>query len=136
MIPQEPTATVAPVSSKRSLILVTITVLLIVSVLTNMVQLAVTFQQNQIAAQRASTYQQRVEEAEKVVASQQTIITNLMDNYKETAYGNPDVTRIAEQQLMATETSLTALQIIAIQNTSHLTFLTRAGWLSSNKEYI
>jgi flagellar basal body-associated protein FliL len=123
MVPQETTDISISASSKRPPILTTITVLLVISVLVNGIQLVITFQQNQIAAQRASTYQQRVQEAEDMIAEQQTLITDLTTNYKEAAYGNPDVTRIAEQQLVATESTLVALQIIATQNTQIIQLL-------------
>ena len=39
----------------------------------------------------------------------------MFTSYEEVAYG-PDVNRIAEQQLLATEPQLLALQIIGMQN--------------------
>lgn len=64
----------------------------------------------QIAAQ-----QQRAEEVEGRLEAQAHLISELLSNYQQNAYA-PDVDRIAEQQLIATEYQLTVLQVIASQN--------------------
>ena len=47
--------------------------------------------------------------------SQEEIVLELFDNYQDVAYG-VSIDRIAEQQLIATEYQIQALQLLAIQN--------------------
>lgn len=109
--------------SNHKIWLVAISFLLFLLVVSNIIQYYLTYQQNQIAAERAASYQERVESAQEILDLQQSIIFNLMENYQKDAYDNPNVERIAEQQLIATEYSLTALQIITIQNTQIIELL-------------
>ena len=100
--------------------------LLILSLAINAVQFAFTYQQNQIAAARAASYQGRVQAAQELVTAQREIILGLVNNYEKSAYDNPDVERITEQQLIASEYTLSALQIIAIQNSQIIELLANA----------
>jgi len=85
-------------------------------------QVVTTYQQNKLAEERASAYQARVEEAQQLVTKQQAVILGLITDYEKDAYGT-NVDRISEQQLLATEYSLTALQIIALQNSQIIVLL-------------
>ena len=91
-------------------------VILTFILLGNLFLIITTYQQNQISEERATNYEIRVEEARKLVQAQQEIVFDLMSAYESDAYANPSVERIAEQQLIASEYSLQALQILAIQN--------------------
>jgi hypothetical protein len=51
-----------------------------------------------------------------IVEREQDIIMDYMEDYKEDAYDNPNIERISVQQLIATEYTLEALQMIAYQN--------------------
>jgi len=114
------------VKKKRySGLLLTITVLLALLLTVEVYQVVATYQQNKLVEERASAYQTRVEEAKELVSRQQTIIMGLLSDYEETAYGS-NVDRIAEQQLIATEYTLTALQIIALQNSQIIELLANA----------
>lgn len=114
------------VKKKRySGLLLTITVLLALLLTVEVYQVVATYQQNKLVEERASAYQTRVEEAQELVSRQQTIIMGLLSDYEETAYGS-NVDRIAEQQLIATEYTLTALQIIALQNSQIIELLANA----------
>lgn len=89
-------------------------------------QVVSTYQQNQVASQRAASHAERVLAAQELVETQQSYIMSLMDEYQDAAYDNPAVDRIAEQQLLATESNLAALQIIAIQNSQIIELLATA----------
>lgn len=82
-----------------------------------------TYQQDQINRQRASTYEERVEKAQQVLDRQRDVIFDLITDYENAAYFDPNVDRITEQQLLAAEFQLTALQSIAIQNTQIIELL-------------
>ncbi|MBN2287646.1 MAG: hypothetical protein JXI43_14460 [Tissierellales bacterium] len=85
-----------------------------------------TYQQNAIAKERAESYQARVDEAQAVVEQQRDMITDLTSDYQSAAYDNPAIDRIAEQQLLAAEYQLLALQTLAIQNTQVIELLSAA----------
>ena len=74
------------------------------------------------AEKRTANYQERLVAVSELADIQQDAIFSLMDSYVDAAYG-PKVDRIAEQQLLATESTLQALQIIAIQNTQIIELL-------------
>lgn len=98
-------------------------ILLAVDVGLNAYSTYATIQQNAIAEERAATYRARVEEAGELATRQQTLIVGLIEDYEDAAYGNESIERITEQQLIATEFTLRALQIIAIQNSQILELL-------------
>lgn len=106
-------------------ILLTIAILLAILLVVEIYQVVTSYQQTKLAEERASAYQTRVEESQQLVAKQQGIILGLITSYEKDAYGE-NVDRIAEQQLIATEYSLTALQIIAIQNSQIIELLANA----------
>lgn len=107
-------------------VLTVIALLLMLSTALVGYQVFSTFQQNQITTQRALTHAERVVAAQELVATQQEIILTLMEDYAEVAYNNPRIDRIAEQQLLAAESALTALQIIALQNSQIIELLASA----------
>jgi len=122
----EKTATSSrPASNNRGWFML-MNILLILLLAINAVQFVFTYQQNQIAATRAASYQERVTAAQELVAAQRGVIFDLVNNYKNSAYSNPNVERIAEQQLIASEYTLSALQIIAIQNSQIIELLANA----------
>jgi len=100
-----------------------VSVLLLTLVVFNIIQFSITSKQNRIQAERAATYMLRVEEAEDLLDRQQSAINNLMDDYEKVVYDNPRVTTITQQQFLATEFSLTTLQILAVQNTQIIQLL-------------
>ena len=105
---------------------VVISLLLLLLLAVNSASFVLTYQKNQIEAQRAATYQARVDAASQIVESQRTYILDIIDNYQKDVYGNPDVERIAEQQLIAEEYQLSVLQTIAIQNSQVLELMVAA----------
>jgi hypothetical protein len=107
-------------------LLIFIAVLLTVMLSINAIQFVMTFQQNQITAQKAATYEERVKNAQDLVTRQQAVISGLVDEYQKAAYQTPGVDRIAEQQLIAAESTLGALQILAIQNSQIIELLANA----------
>lgn len=104
--------------NNRSL-LIAIIVLLAILLISNLFQAISTYQQNKIAAQRATIYAQRVQEAEDLAKNQQELLMGLLSDYNSDAYG-AGVDRIAEQQLIASEYTIQMLQIIGIQNSQIL----------------
>ncbi|MDD5368133.1 MAG: hypothetical protein PHQ40_03530 [Anaerolineaceae bacterium] len=104
-------------------LLLTICLLLIVLVGLTTYQAITNFQQNQIAANRAASYQERVKAAQALADTQQTTILGLMDDYNKAAYKSSSVDRISEQQLIAAEYNLEALQVLAIQNSQVIQLL-------------
>lgn len=86
-------------------------------------QIVTTFQENAIARDRAATYAARVKDAQDLVDKQRQAILGLVTKYEADAYNNPNVDRIAEQQLLAAEYQLQALQIITIQNSQIIELL-------------
>jgi len=65
--------------------------------------------------ERWTAQQERSEEIRAMMEIQDTLIYDLMEDYQKTAYGS-SVERIAEQQLIAAEAQIIALQTIALQN--------------------
>lgn len=65
--------------------------------------------------ERWTAQQERSEEIRAMMEIQDTLIYDPMEDYQKTAYGS-SVERIAEQQLIAAETQIIALQTIALQN--------------------
>jgi flagellar basal body-associated protein FliL len=97
-------------------LLVMITLLLAAVLATGVYSIMSTNEQNELAEQRATEYQTRVKAAKEVLDSQRDIIFDIMTDYQGDVYDNPSIDRIAEQQLVAEEYQLIALQILAIQN--------------------
>ena len=50
------------------------------------------------------------------ITAQKGIYLDLLQMYQKSAYGNNSIDRIAEQQLIAAESQITALQVMAAQN--------------------
>jgi hypothetical protein len=67
-------------------------------------------------SQRIAKYEKQAQSISDLAKLENENITKLMTNYQADAYDNPQVDRIAAQQLIATEYNLTALQLIGIQN--------------------
>jgi hypothetical protein len=108
----------------RALTLLTILVALLL--LLNLVQFGMTFQQNRLAAARAASHEERAQAAQALVEKQSSVISSLMQDYETAAYNNPSVERITEQQLLAAESTIAALQIIALQNSQIIQLLATA----------
>jgi hypothetical protein len=100
-----------------------IAVLLLLTLLSNVFSIVTTYQKDKLEQDRAATYQARVEEAKTIVNMQRDIIDDLVSDYEEDAYDNPLIDRIAEQQLLAAEYQMLALQTLAIQNSQIIEFL-------------
>lgn len=110
-------------SHNYSSLLVTITILVLACGLLLGYQVFSTFRQSQLDAEHAAMYEQRVRAAETLARTQQSTITSLVESYEKAAYSNTEIDRISEQQLLAEEAILGALQIIAIQNSQILQVL-------------
>jgi hypothetical protein len=67
--------------------------------------------------------EEKINEVNNLITSQRWIIEDLVLDYEESAYNNPGIDRIAEQQLIVSEYTLTALQVIALQNTQIMDLL-------------
>ncbi len=93
-----------------------IALLLFLLVAASIYNIVTTYQQNQLAEQRAATYRQRVEAVSKVAEEQRKAIQQLRTSYEKDAYANPTLDRISEQQLVATEYNLEGIRILGIQN--------------------
>ncbi len=93
-----------------------IVILLGAVLLANVFSIITTFQQNTVARERAASYEERGQQAQALIDRQRDVILDLVSDYGSAAYDNPSVDRIAEQQLLAAEYQLQALQILAIQN--------------------
>ncbi|MGD2159374.1 MAG: hypothetical protein PVG32_21030 [Anaerolineales bacterium] len=107
-------------------VFIIIILLLLVLVATQGYSVYSTYQQTQLAEERAKTYQDRAEEALDVAQTQRNLVVGLLNDYEKAAYDNPDLERISEQQLIATEFMIRALQIIAIQNSQIIELLAQA----------
>ena len=102
-----------------------IIILLILVLGSNLYTIFTTYQAQQIESERAATYSERVEEAQELLADQRELVADLLTSYQEDAYGE-NVDRIAEQQLLAAEYQLLALQVIALQNSQVIELLAAA----------
>lgn len=71
---------------------------------------------------KAVESQERIDEITAMVDIQSKSIISLLDEYQDVAYG-PKVDRISEQQLLATEYTIQALQLIALQNSQIIELL-------------
>lgn len=100
-----------------------IVVLLVLVLVTQVFQIASTFQQNKIASDRAESYQTRVDAAQKLVNDQRDLILDLVQDYEDAAYNDPMIERITEQQLLAAEFQLLGLQTLALQNSQIIELL-------------
>jgi restriction endonuclease Mrr len=72
--------------------------------------------QQELAAQRAETYSERVSEALSTYLDTQIKLDSLLDDYNEAVYEDEDVTNINQQQLRSTEFNFIVLSYIARQN--------------------
>ncbi len=72
--------------------------------------------QQDLAAQRAETYSERVEEALSTYMDTQDKLDTLLDDYNEAIYRDEDVENIYQQQLRSTEFNFIVLNYIARQN--------------------
>lgn len=100
-----------------------IAALLLLILVTELFSVYNTYQQDRIARRRAETYQERVRQARDLIDRQRATISDLVSEYEASAYDNPDVDRISEQQLLAAEHQLLALQAIALQNSQIIELL-------------
>ena len=106
----EPAPRIAPSrAAVNRPVLIIIAVLIALLLAVNGSQLVLTLQQNAERAERAQA-------ADQLVQDQQSIISGLMSDYQRAAYNDPNVETIYQQQLIASESILQALHIIAIQN--------------------
>lgn len=94
---------------RTNLLLSIIVVLLVILLALNAYSVISASQRRALAEMQASAHASRARVLEG-------IIVDMMDGYNADVYDNPNIDRIAEQQLLAEEYQLTALQAIAIQN--------------------
>ncbi len=79
--------------------------------------------QQDLAAQRAETYSERVEEALSTYMDTQDKLDTLLDDYNEAIYRDEDVDNIYQQQLISTEFNFIVLNYIARQNQEFILLL-------------
>lgn len=103
-----------------------IVILLALIFLAQLFSILNTYQQDRIQRERSASYEIRVEEAQKILDLQREVISDLVSDYESLAYDNPNIDRIAEQQLLVSEFQLTGLQALAIQNTQIIELLASA----------
>ena len=113
-------------NSSFKIILWIIVVLLTLVLFTQVFQIVSSFQQTKISIERAESYQTRAVAAQKLVEDQRNLIIGLVIDYEDTAYNNPMIDRIAEQQLIAAEFQLLGLQTLAFQNSQIIELLASA----------
>ncbi|HMT19905.1 MAG TPA: hypothetical protein PKE20_01445 [Promineifilum sp.] len=74
-----------------------------------------TIRQTSREQERRAYHQEQVAAIRRMADLQDELILNLLEEYEGSAYGS-SVDRIAEQQLIAAETQIVALQTLALQN--------------------
>ena len=109
---------------KGSIWLILIALLLAGLLTVNLLQFFAQKDQQELAAQRAQTYSERVDEALQTYQTNQIILANLVNDYEEAVYENENVTNIYQQQLKAAEYNFITLQYIASQNQEIILLLT------------
>ena len=102
-------------SKINTVLLSVIAVLLIILVATNFWIILEGQRREEAQTARVAFLHEQAEGIAMLADLQDEIIFNLFESYEDTAYG-PSVDRIAEQQLIAAEHQLMALQSIALQN--------------------
>lgn len=113
------TATVAPVNKQEKtekIWLIVITVLLAGLLTLNLLQYFSQKSQQELAAQRAETYSERVKEALSTFLDVQSNLDSLLDNYDKAVYEDENVDNIYQQQLRSSEFNFIVLSYIARQN--------------------
>ena len=113
------TATEAPLKTQEKtgkIWLIVITVLLAGLLTLNLLQYFSQKSQQELAAQRAETYSERVEEALSTYLDTQIKLDSLLDNYDKAVYLDEDVENIYQQQLRSIEYNFIVLNYIARQN--------------------
>jgi hypothetical protein len=101
-----------PTGSKTLTILLSVICILLGSIL--VVQLW-EVRQGVVARSQWELRHEQAQEIKVMLELQDTLILGLMNSYEGAAYGS-SVDRIAEQQLIAAETQIMALQALALQN--------------------
>ncbi|GEM_PF-5292889 len=96
--------------------LIVIAVLLAGLLTLNLLQFFAQKSQQELAAQRAETYSERVEEALSTYLDTQIKLDSLLDDYDEAVYEDVNVDNIYQQQLRSTEFNFIVLNYIARQN--------------------
>ena len=109
----------APVEKKDKLgkILLIVIIFLLAGLVTlNLLQYFSQKSPQELAAQRAETYSERVEKALSTYLDTQVKLDSLLDNYDEAVYEDENVDNIYQQQLRSTEFNFIVLNYIARQN--------------------
>lgn len=113
------TATEAPLKTQEKtgkIWLIVITVLLAGLLTLNLLQYFSQKSQQELAAQRAETYSERVKEALSTYLDVQSNLDSLLDDYDKAVYEDVNVDNIYQQQLRSTEFNFIVLNYIARQN--------------------
>ena len=101
----------------KKLQFVVLMLLLLTLIASNMYLAVLTYQDRQVQLIRAESMQPLLERHRQA-------IDGILATYREVAYNNPDIDRIAEQQLIATEHQMYLLRTLAHQNVLMLELLT------------
>jgi len=112
-------ANVLPVQKpekKINIWLILITFLLVGLLALNLLQFLAQKDQQKLAAERALTYEARVDQAQTTYLATQLKLDTLMDDYEQSVYKDESVDNIYQQQLRATEFNFIVLRYIASQN--------------------
>lgn len=75
------------------------------------------------AETRAAARDVKLKALGRLATKQDDLISELISSYQQDAYDNPNLDRITEQQLIAAEYHLTALQLLALQNSEIIRLL-------------
>lgn len=99
--------------------------LLLAGLLTvNLLQFFAQKNQQELAAIRAQTYSERVDEVLQTNSINQVRLSDLLDDYKESVYEDENVDNIYQQQFKAIEYNFITLLFIARQNQDIILLLT------------
>ena len=109
---------------KGDLWLILIALLLAGLLAVNLLQFFAQKDQQALAAIRAQTYSERVDEALQTYKTNQIRLATLVNDYEEAVYEDENVTNIYQQQLKAAEYNFITLQYIASQNQEIILLLT------------
>ncbi len=118
-ISEEKAVTEIPIEKKEksgNIWFIVIALLLTAVLVLNLLQYFSQKSQQDLAAQRAESYSERVDEALLTYADTQEKLNSLLDDYNEAVYKDEDVENIYQQQLRSTEFNFIVLNYIARQN--------------------
>lgn len=112
-----------PKQKKRDPIPLVIAVLLTFILIAQVYSIVDTRQQRQLENKRVAQLAETAASIKLLSELQDTVASDLFENYQKAAYDNPQIERITEQQLIATEFQLLAAQMLSMQNQAIINLL-------------